>query len=231
MGLGDQHTAGGKGTFSGDVLKLEITGPEQEHFSVVDVPGIFRKTTEGVTTKADRDMVTSMVRRYMENPRSVMLTVIAANVDIATQEIMTMAEEVDDNGYRTLGVLTKPDLVDEGAETPVMELIEGKRHKLNLGWCLVRNLGQKDLNNPTADRNGIEKIFFTTKAPWNSLDKDRVGVDALRVRLQDVLAAHIRREFPRVCVAINLTSKNPLTARYLGQDGNSQEIERLQTSF
>ena len=73
MELGDQHTAGGKGTFSEDVLRLEITGPDEEHFSVVDVPGIFRKTTAGVTTKADRDMVASMVRRYMENPRSVIL--------------------------------------------------------------------------------------------------------------------------------------------------------------
>lgn len=206
MGLGDQQTAGGKGTFSDDVLRLEITGPDQEHFSVVDVPGIFKKTTEGVTTKTDRDMVNAMVRRYMENPRSVILTVIAANVDISTQEILTMAEEVDEDGYRTLGVLTKPDLVDRGAETPVMELIEGKRHKLSLGWCLVRNPGQKELKNQTTNRNATERAFFQNKAPWSSLDKDRVGVGALRVRLQEILAAHIRREFPKVCVAINSTS-------------------------
>ena len=206
MKLGDQHAAGGKGTFSDDVLRLEITGPEQEHFSVVDVPGIFRKTTEGVTTKIDRDMVNAMVRRYMENPPSVMLTVIAANVDIATQEIMTMAEEVDGDGHRTLGVLTKPDLVDGGAEKPVIELIQGKNHKLNLGWCLVRNPGQKELNNPITDRNAVERAFFQTKAPWNSLDKDKVGVVALRIRLQEILATHIRREFPKVCVTVDFTS-------------------------
>ena len=206
MGLGDQHTAGGKGTFSEDVLRLEISGPEQEHFSVVDVPGIFRKTTEGVMTKTDREMVKSMVRHYMENPRSVMLTVIPANVDIATQEILAMAEEVGDDGNRTLGVLTKPDLVDRGAETPVMELLEGKRHKLSLGWCLVRNPGQQQLNDPTTDRNAVEQEFFQTRGPWSSLDKDRVGVGALRVRLQEILAAHIRREFPKVCAAKNPTS-------------------------
>ncbi|KAI9789596.1 MAG: hypothetical protein M1816_005905 [Peltula sp. TS41687] len=101
-----QHAAYGGGTFSEDVLRLEICGPEQEHFSVVDVPGIFRKATGGVITKADSEMVRFMVRNYMENLRSVILTVIPANVDIATQEILTMAEEVDD-GHRTLGVLTK----------------------------------------------------------------------------------------------------------------------------
>ena len=203
MGLGDQNTADGKNTFSEDVLRLEITGPEQEHFSVGDVPGIFRKTTDVVTTNADKEMVNSMVRGYMKNPRSVMLTVVPANVDVATQEILTMAEEIDEDGHRTLGVLTKPDLVDAGAETPVIELIEGKRHKLTLGWCLVRNPGQKDLNNPSGDRNAVEKAFFKTEAPWNSLDKDRVGVGALRVRLQKILASHIRREFPKVGVVIN----------------------------
>ena len=43
-----------------------------------------------------------------------------ANVDIATQEIAHMAEEADPEGGRTLGVLTKPDLVDEGAEDKVL---------------------------------------------------------------------------------------------------------------
>ena len=71
-----------------------------------------------------------------------MLTVVPSNVDIATQEILTMAEEVDEDGHRTLGVLTKPDLVDSGAEGTVMELVNGRKHRLNLGWCLVRNLGQ-----------------------------------------------------------------------------------------
>ena len=80
-------------------------------------------------------MVKTMVRGYMENPQSMMLTVIPSNVDIATQDILTMAEDVDGDRYRTLDVLTKPDLVDD--ETPLIELIEGRQHKLNLGWCMV----------------------------------------------------------------------------------------------
>ncbi|KAE8549699.1 hypothetical protein EYB25_008223 [Talaromyces marneffei] len=100
-------------TFSSNVLRLEICGPEEDHLSVIDVPGIFRNTTPGVTTKEDKDMVRGMVLEYMRNPRSIMLTVVPANVDIATQEIIDMAREVDPEGNRTLGVLTKPDLVDK----------------------------------------------------------------------------------------------------------------------
>ena len=196
-GLGN-NLSGQQRTFSDDVLRLEVCGPLQEHLSIIDVPGIFKKTTQGLTTKSDMDMVRGMVHTYMRNPRSVMLVVIPANVDIATQEILEMAEEVDPDGHRTLGVLTKPDLVDKGAESAVVDLIEGRKHKLSLGWHIVRNPGQLQISDPNTDRYSVEKTFFTRIAPWNSLEKDKVGIQALRSRLQEILAAHTRREFPKV---------------------------------
>lgn len=60
MGLRQAHTGGNKKTFADDVLKIEICGPDQEHLSVIDVPGIFKKSTLGVTTKADMAMVRNM---------------------------------------------------------------------------------------------------------------------------------------------------------------------------
>ncbi|KAH6664599.1 dynamin family protein [Halenospora varia] len=188
--------------FSNDVLCLEVCGPEQEHLSVIDVLGIFKRTTQGVTSKADMQMVKSMVQGYIENPRSVILAVILANVDIATQEILEMAEEVDLEGQRTLGVLTKPDLVDKGAEKAVVDLIEGRRHQLALGWHLVRNPGQQELSDPTTDRHALERTFFALP-PYNNLDKDKVGIPALKIRLQEVLATHTRCEFPKVKSELN----------------------------
>ena len=155
----------------------------------------------------------------MRNPRSVILAVIPANVDIATQEILEMAGELDVRGERTLGVLTKPDLVDKGAESAVVDIIEGRSHALNLGWCTVRNPGQQALaisqsnsrrppkatSRVTAgaitDRYETEKAFFKSEQPWSDVSKDRVGIQALRTRLVDILADMIKREFPRVRVA------------------------------
>lgn len=185
-------------TFSNDVLKIEICGPDQEHLSVIDVPGIFKKTTEGLTTKSDICMVRNMVSNYMKNPRAVILAVIPANVDIATQEILEMAAECDTEGERTLGVLTKPDLVDAGAEQHVLDLVEGKSHKLKLGWCIVRNRGQKDLLEVTADRHAVERYFFMSQNPWAKVEKDRVGMEALRRRLIEILAAIVRRHSERL---------------------------------
>jgi hypothetical protein len=82
------------------------------------------------------ELVRQMVGKHLSNPRSIILSacddlqfarmplidgraVVPANVDIATQEIIQMAEDADSHGQRTLGVLTKPDLVDKGAEDKV----------------------------------------------------------------------------------------------------------------
>ena len=45
-----------------------------------------------------------------------------------------------------------------------------------------------------------EKAFFKSEEPWSNVSKDRVGIEALRIRLVEILAEMIRREFPRVCV-------------------------------
>lgn len=197
MGLVSDES-GLRSTFSNDILRLEITGPNEEHLSVIDVPGIFKRTTSGVTTKADMEMVESMVYSYMKNPRCVMLAVVPANVDIATQEILEKAEDVDPEGIRTLGVLTKPDLVDPGAEKHVIDLLQGRTHQLKLGWHVLRNAGKAELEKPVAVRQALGRSFFVQNAPWNSLDKDKVGIESFRVRLQEILADNTRREFPQV---------------------------------
>ena len=197
MGLVPQDS-GSKNTISKDVLRLEISGPKEDHLSVIDVPGIFKRTTSGVPTRSDMEMVAGMVHNYMKNPRSVILTVVSANVDIATQEILEKAEEVDPHGIRTLGVLTKPDLVDKGAEKDVIDLVEGRKHQLKLGWHVLRNAGQAELGNPVADRDATERNFFAEQPPWNTLGNGRVGIVSFRDRLQEIIADHVRREFPKV---------------------------------
>lgn len=198
MGLAGGDPSKPRPTFSDDVLRLEISGPTQEHLSVIDVPGIFKSTTEGVTTKADIDLVRCMVRSYMENPRSVMLAVIPANVDVATQEILELATEADPSGERTLGVFTKPDLVDKGAEPAVISILNGQSRPMKLGWHVIRNPGQKQVADTCLDRGHLESMFFRSQTPWNSIDPSKAGIDSLRCRLKDVLSSLVKKEFPKV---------------------------------
>lgn len=187
----------GQPTFSESIFKVELQGPKHHHLSVIDVPGIFRATTEGLTTDDDIALVEAMVQRFIQNERTIILAVIACNVDIATQGILRMAKVVDPHGQRTLGVLTKPDLVDKGAEKDTLELVQGRRHKLRLGYCVVRNRAQQERDITTAERHKKESLFFSS-GPFSTISKNRIGIPSLHKRLRDLLNDITQREFPNV---------------------------------
>ncbi|KAK2738282.1 interferon-induced GTP-binding protein Mx1 [Colletotrichum kahawae] len=45
--MGAEEKDVGSSAFSQDILKIEISGPDQQHLTVIDVPGIFRVSTPG----------------------------------------------------------------------------------------------------------------------------------------------------------------------------------------
>lgn len=186
--------------FSADVLKIEVFGPNEDLLTVIDVPGIFRTPTDGVTTDDDMKLVRSMVNNYTKAPRTIILAVIPSNVDAATQEILTLAKAVDPGGERTIGVLTKPDLVTErSAQTAVCGLVLGKKHTLVLGYYVVRNRGADE--DETFDASSAERLF--NEEPWNSLPSNRVGIRALKAQLTALLMQITRREFPALRMEIS----------------------------
>lgn len=57
-------------TFTNDVLRIEKNGPNEEHLTLIDVPGIFENETPGVTTKGDIALVKEMVMSYIRDSRT-----------------------------------------------------------------------------------------------------------------------------------------------------------------
>ncbi|PFH60295.1 hypothetical protein XA68_11178 [Ophiocordyceps unilateralis] len=187
----------GGGAFSQDILKIEVHGPDQSHVTVIDVPGIFRNSTPGLTTETDIMLVRNMVQSYMNNRRTIILAVIPCNVDIATQEILKLAEAADPEGVRTMGVLTKPDLATEAAtRNAVIDLVQGKRNTLKLGYYVVKNRGADDKTSSLGKCVKKEAAFFMAP-PWTRIS-DRCGVSALKDRLRRLLMTLAKRELPQV---------------------------------
>ncbi|KAF2657436.1 interferon-induced GTP-binding protein Mx2 [Lophiostoma macrostomum CBS 122681] len=192
-------TSPGLQTFSEDILKIEITGPEEQHLTVIDVPGIFYNPQPPLTTENDKIMVRNLVQTYMEESRTIILAILPANADIATQEILTMAEKADSDGVRTMGVLTKPDLVLEDASREVVkDLVLGRGKKLRLGYFIVKNRGADDQNSTLDDRIEEEKVFFSDPK-WREIAlAGKCGIGALKARLSELLMDLTKKELPNV---------------------------------
>lgn len=228
VGIRTSKNPTGNKTFSADVLKIEKCGPDEDYLTVIDVPGIFRITTAGATTEKDRDLVRNMVKNYIRDSRTIILAVLPCNVDVVTQEILALAEECDKIGDRTLGILTKPDLVRErSAQAVVCNLVEGKKRPLNLGYYVVRNRGGDDDHNASFDVEERDEMF--KEDPWRCLPDERLGITALRRRLQELLSQITDKAFPK----LRLETRQMLgTAQgELAKLGPTRQTERAQQQY
>ncbi len=85
-----------------------------------------------------------MVMKYISPKTAIIMAVSAANADLATSDAIKLSRRVDPMGERTIGVLTKLDLMDEG--THAMDLLQNKVYPLKLGYVGVVCRSQKDIN-------------------------------------------------------------------------------------
>ncbi|KAL7946063.1 P-loop containing nucleoside triphosphate hydrolase protein [Trichoderma barbatum] len=182
--------------FSDDILRIEISGPDQHHLSVVDVPGLFHNPTK-YQTREDLSVIRSLIETYTTDARTIILAVMDARNNLANQEVFKMARAADPAGIRTVGIITKCDALQSGDEHGVLNIAQNNVERLQHGWFVVRNRSTREIKEGVTilERHENERRFFQ-QAPWNALPKDRVGVKALKPFLGQLLYEHIRREFP-----------------------------------
>jgi len=125
--------------FVQDVLRIEVTGNVGLHLSIVDLPGLIAVPNEDQTDD-DVETVHDLVNSYIANDRTIILAVVQAGNDIANQTIIKKSRKYDPDGARTVGIITKPDLVNKGTERRVGLLAANHdTTKLKLGFFLVKN--------------------------------------------------------------------------------------------
>lgn len=182
--------------FSTDTLRIELSGPDQPHLTMVDLPGLFRAGNRDQSVENSRT-VRKMVKSYMKRPRSIIIAVVSAKSDAALQEVTELARELDPTGDRTLGLITKPDCLDAGSdmERSFLSLAQNNDVVFRLGWHVLKNRSYDMRNASLAERNDHEDEFFS-KGIWASMDRSCVGVSSLKPRLSNVLKDQILRQLP-----------------------------------
>ncbi|KAJ5111785.1 dynamin GTPase [Penicillium alfredii] len=208
--------------FAADVLRLELVGNTGLHLTIVDLPGLISVSEN----ERDMQLVSDLVDSYLESSRTIVLAVVPASSDVDTQGIIQRARRYDKDGVRTVGIITKPDLINAGTEQRVARLAKNMdRTKLNLGFFLLKNPAPAELREglSPAARKRVEQAFFSCE-PWSSLglDPSRVGIENLRVFLQDLLDSHIERELPKVRKELReLLERNGQDLAGLGMERNT----------
>lgn len=182
--------------FSNDLLRIEVSGPDRPHLTIVDLPGLIHSETKQQSA-ADVQLVQDVVQSYMIEPRSVILAVISAKNDYANQIVLRLARDADKSGDRTLGVITKPDTLVPNSESEKMfiSLANNRDVEFRLGWHTLKNMDSDQGSWTLFDRNRKEREFFSQGA-WADMPSAWVGIDSLRNRLSKVLLRQIAAELP-----------------------------------
>lgn len=182
--------------FSNDILRVEVSGPDQPHLTLVDLPGLFQAGNKA-QSDTDVQVVQDLVLSYMKKSRSIILAVVSAKNDFANQIVTRYARELDPQGLRTLGIITKPDTLDAGSghERSFVQLAENKDVNFRLGWHVLKNRDYDTRNCSADERNEAERSFFA-KGVWTTLPPTHVGITSLNPRLSSLLKDHILAELP-----------------------------------
>ncbi|XP_010288871.1 PREDICTED: interferon-induced GTP-binding protein Mx1 [Phaethon lepturus] len=190
--------AGTRGAISGELISLEIRSPDVPDLTLIDLPGIARVAV-GDQPIDIGDQIKILLKKIICCKETLNLVVVPCNVDIATTEALKMAQEVDPSGERTLGILTKPDLVDRGTEQSVINIVRNLVIPLKKGYMIVKCRGQQDIHNKLALAAAIEqeRKFFETHKHFSVLmEEGRATIPHLAEKLTNELVRHIIKTLP-----------------------------------
>ena len=91
-------------------INLRIFSPNVLTLTLVDLPGL-TKVPVGDQPRDIERQIKDMLIKYISKPNAIILAVTAANTDLANSDGLKLARDVDPDGTRTIGVLTKVDLM------------------------------------------------------------------------------------------------------------------------
>ncbi|KAF1986199.1 dynamin GTPase [Aulographum hederae CBS 113979] len=182
-------------------INLKIYSPHVLSLTLVDLPGLTKVPIGDQPTDIEKQ-TRNLISEYIAKPNSIILAVSPANVDIVNSEALKLARHVDPMGRRTIGVLTKLDLMDHG--TNALDILSGRVYPLKLGFIGVVNRSQQDIqgNKSLSEALQAERDFFRHHPAYRNM-ANRCGTQYLAKSLNTTLMQHIRERLPDIKARLN----------------------------
>ncbi|EEA08514.1 dynamin family protein [Cryptosporidium muris RN66] len=189
---------GNKKSVSATPILLRIFSKRVINLTLVDLPGLTKVPVEGQPIDIDIQ-IRKIVMPYIRRSTCIILAVTAANTDIANSDSLNVAREVDPEGIRTIGVLTKIDIIDDYNNT--MQVINNKSYPLRRGYVAVmcRDLKEELSNSYRSIDESIieEKNYFESNPQFKDIAY-RCGTTYLAKMLQSTLLEYIKDSLPQL---------------------------------
>lgn len=187
---------------SPEPILVKIYSPEVPNLNLIDLPGL---TMVACTDKGQpediRERIEQLVTSYIKDSKTIIIAVMQAKSDLETDLGLALIKKHDANGRRTIGVLTKPDLMN--FETHIGDYLTNNISKnlmLTYGYYVVKNRTDKEATTMNILQGfEAEKNYFMSHSEYKkTIYKDRIGIQNLTENLSKILIAAISELIPSV---------------------------------
>ncbi|KUL91433.1 hypothetical protein ZTR_01521 [Talaromyces verruculosus] len=200
-------------TLSDAILRIERSGPDEMHWTIVDLPGLVQNRGKSSASKG-----------IVPNGGHV------DDTDIERHKTLELFDEIPGLQSRTIGVLTKCDRKQETSDNWMVKLLRNEppstKHHLDQGWFGLRNRKPKEAHISDEERDQNETELFQ-KPEWASVRKSQTGIKALMDHIDKERRRRIQDSMPKIIVEIkdNLQKCEAELAK-LGEKRDSTAAQR-----
>lgn len=187
-----EHT--GKDVTADAIITVKIQDSNCINLTLVDLPGLVHTVSSRDNEKPDmvRD-IHDMIQQYMNHPKSITVAIVPATVDFHNSYFLGKLKQ------NSIAVITKPDLIDKGAEDEVLKLLLNQKIPLRQGFHMIKGRGQASQQSSIEQGLEEERNFFETVYPWCEIaDPTFLGTDNLRRKLGNLQIEMIQQDFPGI---------------------------------
>ncbi|KAJ7650419.1 P-loop containing nucleoside triphosphate hydrolase protein [Roridomyces roridus] len=187
---------------SNEPIDLRIYSPNVPDLTLIDLPGYIQLASLDQPDSL-REKISSLCEKYIREP-NLILAVCAADVDLANSPALRASRKVDPLGLRTIGVITKMDLVppEQGAS-----ILTGNRYPLHLGYVGVVTKSPKRSKKDSlalSVQKGEHDFFGAHSDVFGGSESVMVGTNTLRRRLMEVLESSMASSLHGITNAVQL---------------------------
>lgn len=223
--------AGQQKGISHNSIILKIYAPYLPNLSLIDLPGLTSVACIDKGQPEDiKKQIRNMVGSYIESSRSIILLVMPARTDLEVDQAFDLVKEYDPRGERTIGVITKVDLMND--RTDISNYLENEHIsqslQLKYGYFAVKNKGPHESDLTCQRVIDSEKNYFRAHSVYaRSSAQDRMGINNLVLTLSNVLIHHIKESIPELLSEIyKIDNALNLELRKLGSSLPTKEADQ-----
>lgn len=187
-------------------INIKLYSPNIPNLNIIDLPGLTMVPCTDRGQPIDiKDQIRNLVKKYIKSDKTLILGVFPARTDIETDIALELIKEVDNKLNRTIGVLTKVDLMN--TDTDIANYLDNNISndlKLGFGYYAVKNRSNKESKSLNIYQGfKLEDEYFQKNRIYSKCDKSKLGIKNLGMKLSEILILKIKEHLPNMINKIN----------------------------